>query len=233
MYAHDIINDIPKEYLMQYFKKLDPPGNSYQVNENIRKMVIFAQHNLTSNAPFTRLDIISCRNLFIYFNAELQQRLIGLFHYALNPTGILLLGNSESIGNSISLFSAINSKLRVYKYIENPVNKMQVEFPITTSIPVMTNNNKYPKAIKSIEETVKALLMEQYMPPAVVINDQGDILYISGRTGRYLEPAAGKIDWNLYSMAREGIGEVLPASVNKLLAQPDSAYFERVASCCR
>jgi hypothetical protein len=157
--------------------------------------------------------------LFIYFNAELQQRLIGLFHYALNPTGILLLGNSESIGNSTSLFSAINSKLRVYKYIENPVNKMQVEFPITTSIPVMTNNNKYPKAIKSIEETVKALLMEQYMPPAVVINDEGDILYISGRTGRYLEPAAGKIDWNLYSMAREGIGEVLPASVNKLLAQ--------------
>lgn len=184
----------------------------YGVSQRIRDMVLFAQQDVVLDPPFTKLDILSCRNLMIYFDAALQRRLLPLFHYSLRAGGILLLGNSETTGQFDRLFTPIESKLRLYARHENthfdgvnflaqsfpPLSTMKMEQTVPTSrLPAQLHEN--------LQKAADNLLLQVYAPPAVVVNSSGDIVYISGRTGKYLEPAAGKVNWNFHAMARDGI----------------------------
>jgi chemotaxis protein methyltransferase CheR/two-component system CheB/CheR fusion protein len=175
--------------------------------------------------PFTKLDIITCRNLLIYLGPELQKKLIPLFHYTLNSHGILLLGNAETIGNSTSFFSELKENTRIYIRIDNSAKRIEVNFT-TRVFPIISlvenepeRTSKMTKNITNLQTQADQILLQNYSPAAVLINAAGDILYINGRTGKYLEPAAGKANWNIHVMARESLQHQLDLAMKKAALQ--------------
>jgi len=203
VYPANIAADMSPERLRRFFVQ-DEHG--YQVHKEIREMVIFAPHNLVMDPPFTRLDILTCRNLLIYLDPELQKKLLPLFHYSLNPGGILFLGSAESIGAFTDLFAPVDGKMRLYRRLDSPLRPEPVDFPSSFSH-VLPGAPEKPMALKpaaSLQSQADQLLLQRYSPAAVLVTAKGDIVYISGRTGNYLEPAAGKANWNIFVMAREG-----------------------------
>jgi two-component system CheB/CheR fusion protein len=202
----------------------DRREHHYRVAKEIRDMVLFAQHNVLLDPPFTRLDLLSCRNLMIYFDASLQRRLLPLLHYSLRTSGVLLLGSSETIGRMSNLFAAIDSKLRLYIRQEKvpgpPPDFLITPFPPSTKTkrdrPMPPSGNSEPPG-ESLQAAAEHLILQAHAPPAVVVNSDGDVVFISGSTGKYLEPAAGKTNWNFHAMARPGLREPL-ADALKLAA---------------
>ncbi len=217
-YPATITNEISSERIAKFFVA---ENNGYRINKDIREMIIFAKQNIIMDPPFTKLDLLTCRNLLIYFDAELQKKLIPLFHYALIQHGILLLGNSETISNFGSLFSTIQFDSRLYRRLEQTPSNLGIEFP-TKQFPVTTMTQSDDSTLKpetNLQSLVDQLLLQNYAPAAVVVNAEGDILYINGRTGKYLEPAAGKANWNIYVMARNGLRQELTSAFIKAKAQ--------------
>jgi two-component system CheB/CheR fusion protein len=174
--------------------------------------------------PFTKLDLLSCRNLLIYLTGEVQKKLIPLFHYSLSPGGILFLGQAETIGDGTDLFAPVHSKSRIYRRLETALRPEPVEFPSSFSTGPSTGPEALPaaKPAASLQTLAEQLVLQRYAPPSVFANDKGDILYISGRTGKYLEPAAGKANWNLFAMARDGLRYELAAAFQQALRQKET-----------
>ena len=196
----------PPERLQRFFMKED---NGYRLKKEIREMVICAPQDIIMDPPFTKLDLISCRNILIYMTAELQKKLLPVFHYALNPGGLLFLGTSETIGNLTGLFSPVDDKWRIFRRKESASARMGlVELPLSLLSRGEGNLQRTAKTQKNLEIAVpdmtQRILLEHFAPPAVIVNEKGDVVYISGRTGKYLEPAAGKTNMNIFAMAREG-----------------------------
>ena len=222
LYPDNIAGDVSAERLRRFFLKGE---HGYQVGKEIRETVIFAPQNLIMDPPFTRLDILSCRNLLIYLAPELQKKLLPLFHYSLGPGGILFLGSAETIGGATDLFAPLNGKARIYRRREVSLRAEPVEFPASffPGRPRETEASPAQPAAHSpthdLQTLADQLLLSRYSPAAVLTNDKGDILYISGRTGKYLEPAAGKANWNIYAMAREGLRYELGAAFQKALRE--------------
>ena len=221
-YPENIEADIPLEKLNRYFVKEE---SGYRINKQIRDMVVFAPQNIIMDPPFTKLDIITCRNILIYLGAKLQQKLIPLFHYALTSHGILLLGSAETIGNATSLFSELNDNARIYTRIDTPEQRADVDFP-TRIFPVISLLEDKPESPREMTEKIinlqtKAdqILLQNYSPAAVLVNAAGDILYINGRTRKYVEPAAGKANWNIHVMAREELQYPINLAMKKAQAQ--------------
>jgi len=188
-------------------------------------MVTFATQNVVMQPPFTKLDILICRNLLIYFTPELQKKLVQLFHYTLNPGGFLFLGSAETIGTFTNLFSPMDAKARIFRRSESL--KQAQSLPILTkSLRASAEDSKDSPMLKSkpaasLQSLVDKLLLQHYSPPAVLTNDQGDILYISARTGKYLEPAVGKANLNIFAMAREGLRFALGNAFHKAVQQKE------------
>ena len=219
-YPQNIVKEIPLEILSEYFIQQD---NKYRIKKSVRETIIFSKQNLISDPPLTKIDLICCRNLLIYLNPEIQEKILSVFHYSLNPDGIIFLGTSESIGKLDSLFSSINGKWKFYRrragntkihYIDNfymPVFYRDVK----DETPQGAGRNGY--ALNFMDLTDKTLL-EKFTPPCILINEQGDIIYVHGRTGNYLEPAAGKVNMNIFAMAREGLRYELSRGIREALS---------------
>ena len=225
-FRENIAVDVSPERLARFFKKEE---QGYRVSKEIREMIIFAPQNLIMDPPFTKLDILSCRNLLIYLSPELQKKLFPLFHYSLSPGGVLFLGSAESIGNYTNLFAPIAGKSRLFRRKEIPSRSMPVDFPsafMPSSKPTTLPANQSAMPTTNLQTLAEQWLLQNHAPAAVLINDQGDILFVSGRTGRYLEPAAGKANWNVFAMAREGLRHGLTAAVQKA-RQQKSAVTQR------
>jgi chemotaxis methyl-accepting protein methylase len=221
IYPGSIAADVSPERLKKFFVKED--GN-YRVGKEIRETVIFAPQNVTTDPPFTKLDLISCRNLLIYLTPELQKKLLFLFHYCLKPRGVLFLGPSETVGSFTDLFTALEVKCKLYVRRESSAVLMQgLEFPGSLFSPETVEREGIRKGEgvfgTNIQDLANRLLIENFTPPAVLITDQGDILYVSGRTGKYLEPATGKANLNIYAMAREGLQYELGIGVRRALTE--------------
>lgn len=218
-FAATIARDLTPQRLARFFSER-PDG--YQIDKRIRDMVLFAQHDVIIDPPFTRLDILSCRNLMIYFGTALQRRLVPLFHYSLRPGGVLMLGGSETVGRAQSLFTPLHQKSRLYWRSDNGGAAGAVVFPthrrpsmrLAPQETTLPHPNTPPANLQSLADH---LLLQSYSPPAVLVNDGGDIVYISGRTGRYLEPAAGKANWNIHVMARPSIRAQLAVALRTAL----------------
>jgi two-component system CheB/CheR fusion protein len=180
-------------------------------------MVIFAEQNLIMDPPFTKLDVLSCRNLLIYLAPDLQKKLIPLFHYCLNPGAILFLGSSETIGGFTHHFEPVDDKWRLYRRRDAGVQVAPLQFPAAfVSIAASAHKEPtLPTTNANISTLVDQLILQRYSPAAVLTGDAGDILYISGRSGKYLEPVAGKANWNIFAMAREGLRYELSRAFQK------------------
>ncbi len=216
-YPANIAADVTPERLSRFFIQTE---RGYRVAKPIREMVIFAPQNIIMDPPFTKLDILSCRNLLIYLTPDLQKKLFPLFHYSLKPGGILFLGSAESVGVFNNLFSPLTDEGKpcLYRRSASPSAAELVDFPSAFIPPPPAHNPKTAKPVANLKTLADQLLLQTYSPAAVLTNEKGDIIYISGRTGKYLEPAAGNANWNIFAMAREGLRyELLGAFQNALL----------------
>ena len=221
LYLPTIATDVSPERLQRYFMKDD---HGYRVAKQIREMIVFAPQNLIMDPPFTKLDLLCCRNLLIYFTGELQKKLLPLFHYTLNPGGILFLGSSETIGGFQDLFHSIDSKWKIFQRRESPAAMTGlVDMPSTLMPQEQGTKKAVPKQQlelgASMAELSRHMLLERFVPPSVLVNETGDILYIQGKTGRYLEPASGEAAMNIFSMAKEGLRLELGSLIRKALLQ--------------
>ena len=220
VYPAKIAAEMSPERLQRYFIK---DGGGYRVCTEIREMVTFATQNVIMDAPFTKLDILVCRNLLIYLTPELQKKLMPLFHYSLNPGGVLFLGSAESVSTFTDLFAPLSVKSRLFRRRESLLAE-PITFP-ATFVPVRTGVFKEVPMIKpaaNLQTLADQLLLQHFSPPAVLTNNKGDIVYISGKTGKYLEPAAGKANWNIFAMAREGLRFELGSAFQKALRQKEA-----------
>ena len=229
-YPPTICDAVSPERLNQFFTQ---QGADYRIAKRIRDTVLFAQHDVILDPPFTKLDLLSCRNLMIYFDASLQRRLLPLFHYSLRSGGVVLLGSSETMGRFNHLFSTLESKLRLYLRQDNvpgsnpdflmkslpPLAKVKKDIPMPPAAALDTT------PLDSLQASADRLLLQVYAPAAVVVNNEGDIVYISGRTGKYLEPAAGKANWNFHAMAREGLRAPLAAALKLATTQVEAVQM--------
>jgi two-component system CheB/CheR fusion protein len=224
-YPASIASDVSPARLRRFFVQ-DERG--YRVSKEIREMVVFAPQNLVMDPPFTKLDLLTCRNLLIYLEAGLQKKLLPLFHYSLNPGGVLMLGTSETVGERSDLFAALPGKNRLYRRQGALREDGLVEFPTVfarhgavasgtagaaSAAPAPLQALQLSSA--SLQAQIEALLLARFAPAAVLATAQGDIVYISGKTGKYLEPAAGKVNNNVFAMAREGLAGALNAAFSR------------------
>jgi len=223
-YPANIAVDVSEDRLSRFFS-ID--GNGYRINKEIREMVTFAPQNVIMDPPFTKLNVICCRNLLIYLNAELQKKLIPLFHYALTENGILLLGNSETISGFSDLYEVVDNKSRLYRRIECFRRNLDVDFPTKySSVASQAPGGYKPPVIDNLQSLADQFLLQHFSPAAVLVNADGDILYINGRTGKYLEPAAGKANWNILAMARDGLHHILSGALRKAQNQTEAIHMQ-------
>ena len=232
LYPASIASDISPQRLARYFTAT-PDGSAYRINKSLRDLLIFSEQDLIKDPPFSRLDLISCRNLLIYLSAELQKKLIPLFHYALNAGGILFLGTSEGVGESNELFSALDRKAKLYQrkddYQGTPRAGRRVLPPMMANEAMDAINGAPPRGAKAafpmslpLRELTEQALLQQIAPAAALVNGQGDILYLHGRSGMFLEPAPGEAGIsNILKMAREGLRQDLVMALHKAVATND------------
>jgi len=225
-YPAGISEDVSEERLKRFFVQEE---NGYRIKKEIRGMLIFAPHNLIKDAPFTRLDMLCCRNLLIYLNSELQKKLIPIFHYSLLTDGLLFLGSSENIGNSTDLFSPVNVKWKIYKRrgIEYSANRM-LEFPDSYLIsnPLLSHDSELTDKKSDNSRMAEYILKQTKSPPCVMINKEYQILFIHGKTGKYLELAQGKADLNILKMVHQGLKKPIASAVSKAVAENKEVIHE-------
>jgi len=230
-YPAGIVNEVPESWLGRYFSYSD---DRYKIHKSVREQIIFAPHNLIKDPPFTNIDLISCRNLLIYLNQDLQAELISVFHMSLRNKGTLVLGPSESVGETSTTFKTLNSKWKVFR--RNPdifserapmqyfrgrrrADKLLHHAHATAQ----THSTGQPV----IAEKVLKLLAKKYAPGALVMSERGDIFYLHGDAGRFLEPVEGRPRYNIFEMGRGELPRGLPALMHSA-ASSEGRIVEKV-----
>ena len=222
LYPVGIAGDLTQERLQRFFTKED---HSYRVKKEIRDLVVFATHNVLTDAPFTKLDLLSCRNLLIYLETKAQQKLLPLFHYALKPNGFLLLGSSETIGWFDQLFTVIDRKGKLFRRLAGAgalptLLSYSGGFMHGPAEAHAEGERSHATArFPSIPDLIQQLLVSRYAPASVVVNERGEVVYIHGHTGSYLEPAPGPPTHKLIEMAREGLQHDLALALHQAAGQ--------------
>ena len=221
MYYKNILADVSPQRLERFFVKKE---EVYIVRKELREMVVFAQHNIIKDAPFTKLDLLCCRNVMIYFTAELQKKIIPIFHYSLNHKGILFMGPAESIGGFTDMFAPIDAKWKMFERKEgSPSQGRMIDFPFNVSRHT-GNLNKVEEPMRLAKKTTMAenfhkILLETYTPASLLINEKGDILYINGKTSKFLELNPGEVTMNIHQMAKEELRYALSNAIHQARAQ--------------
>lgn len=228
LYPPNIAQDITPERMRRFFIKEEV---GYRVKKNIREMVVFAIQNVIKDPPFTKLDLLCCRNLMIYLEPVIQHRLIPAFHYALKPGGVLFLSPSESITSHPELFEPLNRKWKIYRAIGSPAATRPV-MHANLAWAGGTHMKEVDDAVTMVKETnfaelTKRALLQSFAPPSVVTDVKGNIVYVHGDTGKYLRPAPGQATLNVVEMAREGLQQELRAAI--LLAAASGAAEQSAA----
>jgi len=231
VYPASVTADVSPERLARFFAR-EPDGGDCRIHKGIRDLLVFSEQDVIKDPPFSKLDLISCRNLLIYMGGELQEKLIPLFHYALNPGGFLFLGTSETVGESVDLFATLDRKSKLYQRKENVPGARRPGMgkglrPLVR--PALTEDGAVPRPsgkapserMVPLRELTERALLQQYAPAGALITERGDILYLHGRTGQYLEPAPGEAGVNILKMAREGLRRALTTALHKAVAHKE------------
>jgi two-component system, chemotaxis family, CheB/CheR fusion protein len=216
IYSKDEVADVPARRLSKFFTKID---GSYRIIRSIRDLCVFANHNVLKDPPFSKVDLVTCCNLMIYLEPLLQKKAMGTFHYALNNTGYLMLGKSETVGNAGNLFSQVDKKYKIYAKKKDAAAKAMFEltFPNLEAVKGIQPPVRQKAKMEDygLDKVIDDLLLKKYTPPCVVVNQDLEISQFRGSTGLFLEPAPGKASLNLLKMARPGLGFELRTIVLK------------------
>jgi len=232
IYPASIAADITPERLARNFT-YDEHGDSYRINKSIRDMLIFSEQDVIKDPPFSRLDLVSCRNLLIYLSPAVQRRLIPLFHYALRPGGTLFLGPSETVGESAPLFQTIDRKWKIYLRPETDMPGIRPALPRYVSprfereAPARSGQSLDARGL-SPQQLTEQVLLTHYAPVAMLVNARGEIVHIVGRSGRYLEPSPGDATMNVLSMARDGLRRELTVSLHKAVTAREPVVYRNL-----
>jgi two-component system, chemotaxis family, CheB/CheR fusion protein len=213
-YPLGIAASVSPERLERFFVQED---DTYRINKETRERIIFAPHNVTRDPPFTHMDLVSCRNLLIYLEPDLQQQVLTLFEYSLEPGGLLMLGGSESVGSLQSAFEMVDKKAKLFvhrathprRFISLPVDTLWGERAARRETRFTLRGSPRQSSATAAEQ----LLLSEFAPPSAIIASSGELAYLHGRTGRFLEPPVGEPSTNVFDMAREGLRLELPAAV--------------------
>jgi len=231
-YPANISADVSEGRLRRFFVQEE---QGYRVSKEIRDLVIFAQQNLAMDPPFTKLDLLMCRNLLIYLELDLQKKLLPLFHYSLNPGGILVLGSAETVGPADDLFAPLSGKTRVFRRKELATGAELIEFPVAFASPgkslatALSPPLEGVRLAPNLQALTDQVLLQRHSPAAVLATANGDIVYFSGKTGKYLEPPAGKVNLNVFAMAREGLTVALNEAFYKAVRQKGEVTLQKVS----
>lgn len=223
VYPSNIAADVTPKRLRQFFREED--DGTYCISRQIRDMLTVAPHNILFDPPFTKLDVVVCRNVLIYLTPEAQKRLLPVFHYSLNPGGFLFLGSAESVGPFFDLYATVDNKRKIYSRKEvfdrtQPLNASPIFH--------MPKREPQPQPVANLQTLAEQAVLQNYAPATVLIDAKGNILSISGRTGKYLEPVAGKANWNIFAMAREGLRQELTAAFHRAAKQKGPVTVSRI-----
>ncbi len=229
LYPDGIAAELGDERLKRFFTRSD---GHWQVRKELREMILFAHHSLIKDPPFSRLDLLVCRNFLIYLDAEMQKRLITLFHMVLKPGAFLFLGAAETAGRDSELFSPLDKKWKIFRRLENK-RGTETFFPFASSAARKLPRGPLTRQPGGSPEpgpgaTAERLLMERYSPPCVVVNEKYEVLHVTSRTRRYLEVPVGEPTMDLLRMAREELRPALRAAIYKALAEHKQVAFRGV-----
>ncbi|WP_373540487.1 chemotaxis protein CheB [Chamaesiphon sp.] len=211
-YKYSAVADVSPERLQRFFVPVD---DGYRIAKSIREMCVFARQNICSDPPFSKLDLISCRNVLIYLGAALQKKILPTFHYGLKPTGFLMLGSSETTGDSSNLFTAVDKKQKIYARKLAPAR-------LTIDLISNTQTSKIVNSIPSddpdwsdfdLQKEADRIVLKRLAPVGVVIDNDLEILHFRGQTSLYLEPAPGRASHNLLKMAKDSLKLELRSAV--------------------
>jgi two-component system CheB/CheR fusion protein len=226
-YPETIIKEVPGDLLGRYFTKEE---SGYRVTKLIRDMCVFAKHDVTSDTPFSRIDLISCRNVLIYLGAALQKYVLPTFHFALKPGGYLLLGSSETLGRASNLFATIDEGSRLYRSLASAV---RVRPPSPRQRPVDPGTPRSPlpqqAAGSDMQRAADQIVLGRFAPPGVLINGAMDVVQFRGRTHPFLEPAPGEPSRNLLTMVPFGVSQALREAIAEAKRRDCPVRRERVA----
>ena len=206
IYAMDVVAGIPAERVRRFFSQTD---SSFRIKQQVRESCVFARHDLTSDPPFSQMDLVSCRNVFIYLSSALQQRVLPTLHYSLKPGGMLILGSAESVGNRSDLFGVIDNENRIYSKKAVPA-RLSVDHlkPTDTSVvsppPRPRSAIPFPAAM-DLENRSARILRDLYAPAGVLINDDMQVVHFHGQMGLYLDQVPGDASANLLRLAPESL----------------------------
>jgi two-component system CheB/CheR fusion protein len=214
LYSEALVAGVSQERLRRFFMKID---GGYQIVKPVREMCIFAKQNVAKDPPFSNLDLISCRNLLIYLGPVLQKRVVPTLHYALKPSGFLMLGGAESLGTYSEYFAPLDKKNRIYQK-KNSVSRLPTHFGspdyrVRKGSDAKSTPEAQPDSL--VEREVDRLLLNRFVPASIVVNERMEIVHFRGKTGHYLEPATGQATFSLSKMAREGLLVELRAALTK------------------
>ena len=235
LYPVSIATDISPERLARFFT-LEADGSAYRIHKGIRDLLIFSEQDLIKDPPFSKLDLISCRNLLIYLGTDLQKKLIPLFHYALKPGGSLFLGSSEGVGDAIDLFTVRDRKAKIYQRRDDSQNTQRLALvrflPSVTDLDVALPKDAATISLSTkrpLREVTEQTLLQHFAVAGALVNSQGDILYLHGRTGLYLEPVPGEPGIsNILNMAREGLRRDLSMALHKAVSSKEIVRCARL-----
>ncbi|MDG4882902.1 CheR family methyltransferase [Mesorhizobium sp. WSM4884] len=224
-YPATIATDVTPKRLKEFFSRED---GTYRVSADLREICLFSAHNLLRDPPFSKLDLIACRNLLIYMGPELQEKIVPIFHYALRNNGYLFLGSSENVTRHGRLFSTIDKASRIFQKRSGIAMQRLPEFPLAAArqAPPIARRGTTATTLREVAERV---LVERYSPVYVVINADGELMHSSAGTGKYLELAAGAPDHNVFSMARRGLRMDLRAALHKAVSTGQAAVQNKIS----
>ena len=225
-YPDTLLQGVSKDRLERFFTS---EGTSYVVNKSIRDVCVFSSHSVLRDPPFSRMDLISCRNLLIYLNSELQTHVIPILHYALKPNGFLFLGTSENVTQHGDLFSSIDKKSRIFQRRGDDAAMPHV--PALFRRPAVAGGglaeSKEPTG-RSVRQSMEARVLEHYSPAHVVVSREGDVINYSGGTGKYLEAPAGRPSRALMAVARKGLRQPLRSALQEAVESQRTAVRDNV-----
>ncbi|MGO9622600.1 MAG: chemotaxis protein CheB [Desulfobaccales bacterium] len=226
-YPESVVADVSPERLQRFFVKKD--GN-YKIKKKIREMVLYAVQNLVSDPPFTKLDLICCRNLLIYMNATIQKKILPLFHFTLNPEGYLFLGSSETIGAFADLFTPIDVKWKIFQS-KGLARQKPAAYPARGFMPTSPETEPTIKRVTremNVREIMGRIILDKYAPPSVLVNERHEILYFQGNTDQYLASPSGEPSFNILKMAREGLRYKLTTALRQAMKEKRTVSYPGV-----
>jgi two-component system CheB/CheR fusion protein len=225
VYPPNIALDVSPERLQRFFVKKE---SEYQVARRIRDMVVFSVQNVTKDAPFSRLDLVSCRNLLIYLRPGMQKKVLRILHYALQPNGLLFLGNSETVGESSQFFSLVDRKNKIYaKHAVASGGSLDFGFGVQApGVRPAIEPTVAQRSASSLATTAERKILEMYGPPGVVINENFEVVHIRGRTGPYFEPMPGAPSFNVLRLARAELHVDLRRAVHEAKEKNERVVVE-------